>query len=786
MIRLYSLRTAWVLVALGLFPAAEVASAATPPGAAADSLPAPALITGVVVDAETGAPIAAAQVRLRELQRGDLTRADGRFRFAGVAAGTYTLSAQRIGYAPQTRTLTVAAGATGEVRLELRPTALEVAGVVVTGTGRERGAGEAYRPTSVLSEARLRRELGATVSATIAGEPGIHEQYNGPAANQPVIRGMGGDRVLVLEDGQRTGDLYGTGADHAVAVDPLTAERIEVVRGPAGLLYGSNALGGVINVIREEVPASLPERVTTTASLQAESVFRGVASGAAVLVPAGRVALRAELSGRQAGDTRTPLGVLGSTGMRGLNGSTAASLIASWGYAGASVRHHRLDHGVPGEFGGVAIPGAHPGGVEVESQRTTGRVRAAHLRGFGPFRALELDGGIVRYLHDEIEGRGPRGERWIGTSFDQLAGDARLLARHEHGLGDLRTEGAFGLTYAGTDLRGSGSAPGLRSAREQALAAFVYEELGWGRVSFQAGARYDRVAVTPYSTRPIVVGRGAEAREIPVAPRTFGGLSGSVATLWEAAPGLSLGVSLARAFRAPAIQELFSDGPHLADFSFDIGNPALEPEVGHGLDLFARVSLPRLELEASLFANALSNYIHHQATGEIDARFGRFPVFAARGDDALFRGAEGRVQWEPARRLVLEGTVSHVRATRTATDDPLPDIPPLTGLLGLRYERAAWFASAGWRGAAAQNRVPREILSPIREGEAIRPQGPTPGYALWNAGLGLRWSEGGRFHTVTLNLLNVFDEVWRDHLSRVKQIAPQPGRNLQLLYRVNL
>jgi iron complex outermembrane recepter protein len=764
-----------------------VLAAAAPPAAVAQSPRVePGHVTGRVVDVQTGEAIGTATVRLLEARRMMAADPEGRFLFRDLPPGSYTVVAERIGYAPATQTVRVADGATASVLLELRVSALALPGVVVTGTGRARGAAETYQPTDVLAGAALRRALGTTVTATIADLPGISEQFNGPAASQPVIRGMGGDRVLVLEDGQRTGDMYSTAPDHAVAIDPLTAEQVEVVRGPAGLLYGSNALGGVVNVIREEVPASLPDRRIVTAIAQGESAFRGVATGATVLAPAGRFALRAELSGRRTDDTRTPLGTLESTALNATNAGLGASLITGWGHVGSSVRHYRMGYGVPGEFAGERIPGAHEGGVEIEAQRLVARFDAAHRASPGPFRSIELHTGLTHYLHDEIEGRAEDGTPWVGTTFDQLSGELRLVGRHDHMNGRLLREGAVGLDVRTRDLRAGGSSPGLRSAREHAAAAYIYEELGRGAWRLQAGARYDVSQVSPYFHDPIIVGSGSSVREIPVRDRSFGAFSGSAALLWTATSQFTIGVNAARSFRAPAIGELYSDGPHLADYSFDIGNPELGAETGHGLDIFARFAAPTVQAEIAAFANAVSDYIYYEATGDVDPRFRRFPVFTARSHDALFRGFEGRAQVEPLRHLVLDANASLVIAARRATGDPLPGIPPFNGGAEVRYERTAWFASLGWRGAAPQNRVPREILSPVREGEAIRPQEPTAGYGLWNAGAGVRWSAAGQEHSVTLNVRNAFDAVWRDHLSRTKDIAPQPGRNVQLLYRVRL
>jgi iron complex outermembrane recepter protein len=774
-----------IAVLLALAPAAEARAAqglavgGVAPGDRPDSSDVRGVISGVLRDAETGEPVVAAQVRLREMRRSELSNAQGRFRFLDVRPGRYTVVVERIGYAPEERPVSVAAGQTVELTIELRASALELAGVVVTGAAGERSVRDVYQPTSVIGEAELRRRLATSLAATIAHEPGIHQRYNGPAASQPVIRGMGGDRVLVLEDGRRTGDLYATAADHAVTSDPVTAERIEVVRGPAALLYGSSALGGVVNVIRDDVPRSLPARVKGTASAQAESVNRGSTAAVTALLPVGRVALRAEVLGRRAGDTRTPLGVLESTGLAGYGFAGGASAITSWGFAGASYRENHLDYQVPGEFRGELIPGAHPGGVEIETRRRAARLEAGHLTGLGFLSAIELSGSLVHYLHDEIEGRAADdGAAFFGARFDQLSGGVELRMRHEHIDHLFLRGGAVGLEYRGSDLRTSGSAPGTRSATEGNVAVFGYEELGTDRLRLQAGLRFDWTRISPYFDDPIQVGE----RAIPVRDRDFASFSGSLAALLDVAPGWTAGASIARAFRRPAIEELFSDGPHLADFSYDIGNPELDPEVGHGVDLFVRGSLPRVQLDGSIFANRISNYIYYQYTGELDPRFRRYPVFQAFGDDALFVGAEGRVQWEATRKLVLDGTLSGVRATRTATEDPLPDIPPITGSARVRYEAQRWFASLGWDGSASQDRVPRPVQV---NGQSVRPQQPTAGAGLFNAGVGLRWADGDRFHTLTLQADNLLDTEWRDHLSRVKDVAPQPGRNLQLLYRLN-
>jgi iron complex outermembrane recepter protein len=736
-------------------------------------------ITGRLVDAASGSPVPNAQVRLREVGRVDLSHSDGSFHFSGLGPREYTIVAQRIGFAPGELPVAVVANDTTFVELRMEPSALELTGVIVTGTGRERREGETYRPSAVVGEAELRRRLEVSLAGTISHVPGITQQYNGPAASQPVVRGMKGDRVLVLEDGQRTGDLSTTAADHAVSLDPLTAQRIEIVRGPAGLMYGSNALGGVINVVREEVPRSVPERLSGTVSVQGESVNGGTAGGAALLLPVGRFALRGEVNGRSAGDTSTPLGDLESSDVRAYGASVGGSLVAGWGHIGAALRLSDLDYGVPGQFDGQLIPGAHPDGVEIQTRREVVRFEAARHPGSGPVSSISLEANLVRYRHSEIEGA-TDGRPIVGASFENLSGSADLLVQHQHDGGRILTEGALGVSATARELTTGGGFTGSRDAEASTLAAFLYEELQLDLFRFQLGGRYDLTRITPNDRSPIQTGE----LELPVRDRTFGSISASAAALMEPRPGFVIGASLARAFRTPSVEELFSDGPHLADYSYDIGNPELDPEIGIGGDLFVRVSRPRLQAEISFFRNELRNYIYHAPTAELDPRFNRFPLFVARGSDARFVGAEAGIQWEALPRLVLDGSVSYVRATRIEDGDPLPSIPPLNGMLEARYERGVYYLTAGWEAAAAQNRVPHPFPSPIEEGVMIAPERPTRGYDLVNFGAGLRLGGAGSLHTLTLQIDNALDTVWRQHLSRIKEVAPQPGRNVQVMYRV--
>jgi iron complex outermembrane receptor protein len=733
-------------------------------------------IHGTVADADSGDPIVGATVRILELGRAELSHGDGSFHFENLAPGTYTVSATRVGYARAELSVQLADGDTVEVRLLIEPSAIEISGVVVTATGDERSADDVYQPTTVVSGSELRRQLGTSVAATLADEPGISQLYNGPAASQPVIRGLSGDRVLVLEDGQRTGDLASTSPDHAVTIDPITAERIEVVRGAAGVLYGSNALGGVINVIREEVPRTLPERLAVQASTQIESVNRGLTAGAVATAPVGPIAVRAELSGRTAGNTQTPLGELPTTYIDGYNAGAGASWVAPRGYLGVAGRSYAINYGVPGIFNGQVIPGAHEDGVEIDLRRSALRLEGALTGGVGPFESVEMDANYVRFDQEELELGGAEGPV-VGTRFRQFTSTAEIVARHRHRAGGVRLRGAAGIWGLSKNFSVAGSRTGTAPADQVSVAGFAFEEFGLAPFRLQFGARYDWTRIAPLEEGNSDIGF--------VRTRDFGAFSGSAAALYELSPGWTTGVSVSRSFRTPAIEELFSDGPHLANYTYDIGNPELGAEHGLGADLFLRASLPRFTGEISGYRNAISDYIYYDPTGELDPRFDEFPVREASQVDAVLIGFESVAQWEVAPSWVLHGKAGYVRGSREGDDGdvPLPAIPPLHGGFGVRFDLPRYFAGASWEAAAEQNRVPPADPDAAVSDPFIQ---PTDGHHLFNATAGLRWTLRGRFHTLTMQVDNVFDTAWKDHLSRIKPVAPQPGRNLRLLYRVDL
>ncbi|MEX0836823.1 MAG: TonB-dependent receptor plug domain-containing protein, partial [Gemmatimonadota bacterium] len=355
-------------------------------------------IEGVVRDAESGDPLAGVLVSVVDARPAATTHGDGSFHIAGLAPGMHTLRVERLGY--RTLTLDVSTDETGALLvIELTASPLDVSGLIVTGALSERSAAESLRPVNVLSGQDLQRRLQGTVAATLASEPGVAVTSMGPATARPVIRGLSGDRVLMLEDGVRSGDMSSTGSDHATAMDPSSARRIEVVRGPAAILYGSNALGGVVNVIRDEVPSDVPHHPTGAVTLQGQSVTGAYGGSAHVRTAVtDRIPVRLEVGGRSSGDLRTPIGRLENTGAERWNVGGGVAWVEENGHIGAAFRAFKNDYGIPGGF-----VGGHEEGVRIEMERMSTRVDGRLEGEWGPFRSLEVDGSHTWYRHLEIE-----------------------------------------------------------------------------------------------------------------------------------------------------------------------------------------------------------------------------------------------------------------------------------------------------------------------------------------------------------------------------------------------
>ena len=510
-----------------------------------------AVVSGQVVHSVTLQPIEAAVVRIEGLDREIRTDADGRYLFNNVPTGSHRLVIVASGFVPRRLTIDVEGSSSCPLDISLDPE-LHFTDVVSVSPD-ARSQFDSYQPTSVLSGQELAIQLEATLSATLKNLPGLAERSFGPAPGRPVIRGLEGDRVLILEDGLRMGDLSSQAGDHAVVVNPAAASRIEVVRGPATLLYGANAIGGLINVISDMIPTRPAQGSTGSVTFHAGSAAQEAGGAADILWGNGQWAVHAAGSGRRSGNVTTPEGDIENTQSHGGFGSFGVSWTSEHRYAGGSYGYDNLRYGTP-----------------VISGQQLERTPRRHLVGFrvgataleGLFESARASYSYRNYHHEELEGDD------VAIRWENTTSEATVHAKH-------RTLGRLGGTIGGWFLNRQFVAPAGEPISppvdERGYAVFVSEELTWPHATVQAGGRVDRAQYHP---------------EGGLRPRAFTEFSGSLGLLIDppaAADHLTLAFNLASASRHPALEELYFFGLDPGNFSFEIGDDGARVRARAGL-----------------------------------------------------------------------------------------------------------------------------------------------------------------------------------------------------------
>jgi iron complex outermembrane receptor protein len=733
---------------------------------AAASAPTPVL-HGVVKDS-SGAALPNVQVVVTVLGRTARTDAGGRFSFVGLPAGTYHLRSLLIGHAPGHADVVVpTSGADINITITMLATPMRLSSVQVTATPIASDPRDVAQSTTELSGQALSRQLGATVAQTLSSEPGMSMRFNGPAATAPIIRGLQGERILVLQDGDRTADLSSAAPDHGVSIDPLTAERIEVVRGPASLLYGNSALGGVVNVISNDIPSSIPTRIDGYVAAQTESATPGGAGAAGVNVPLGQhLSLVLRGGGRNADDLRQGGGdKLANTFYRNYYGNAGLGFGGDNANGGAVFREYNFNYGLPSASGERARIEGHRHELAARSDFTFGT----------PFvNSLRASATGQWYQHSEINEE----TNTVNTSFDLKTQTMDLLARTRAG----QVTGAFGASGILKQYAATGDEALTPAANSNGAGLFVYEDVPLGSTAsnpdarvahLQMGARYDLYHIDSKS--------GADKFGAPRS-LSFNSASGSIGLTVPIGAGLSLGGSAARSFRAPTVEELFSNAFHAAAGTYDIGNPNLKAETNQGVDAVLRLDLPKVNGQVAAFYNSIQNYITPNIVRDTalvgdDGSISTVPVNQFSQADATLRGVEGKLEWQVAPHVVLGGMGDMTRG-RLTTGEPLPYMPAarLGGLA--RWDNGLFSTEGEFRHAFAQNLVPPSVA----EGDPSAMA--TGSYNLVNLSLGLNLPVGTRLNSVTLRADNLLDEKYVDATSRLKGFAFNPGRNLSLVYKV--
>lgn len=649
--------------------------------------------------------------------------------------------------------------------------------IVVTGI--RRSATDMLSGTSVVSGLELARDVRPTIGETLAHQPGVSATSFGPNASRPVLRGFQGERIRILTDGIGSLDISNTSVDHAVAINPLTADRIEVLRGPSALLFGSAAIGGVVNVIDARIPRRVPnegvhvEGIATYGSAANERSANAAADvplggqfvlhadanysktddleiGGFVLSPA----LRAEALASPDPDIQALAGLRGrlpNSGGRTSDLAAGAAWIDGDNNVGVSISKLDSLYAIPVRY--PIDPAAEAEQVRIDLKQTRLDGRAEVDTGDGFVDQVRLRGGYSDYEHRELDETGA-----AGTTFFNKGYEARLEAvqNEKGGWG-----GGFGAQYFHRDLVTVGAEKSLPPNRTSQLGLFALETYEAGKLRAEAGARYEHQTVSA-SADPVLGN--------PDLTRSFDAFSGSVGASFGS-KALKVGLNLSHTERAPAAEELYVNGPHPGTQSFEIGDPDFSKEKSNGAELTLHASGDGWSFGASAFHIWFSDYIYEAATGAVQDDL---PVFQYRQGDARYAGfeVEGSLRAGKVGGMTvnLDALADYVRATVSGVG-PAPRIPPLRFLGGVELQSDAVTGRVEVEHTTAQDRL---AAFETRTGS----------HTLVNASVSIQPIRNHEEVSITLSANNIFDVDARRHASFLKDFAPLPGRDLRISARM--
>nr|NUR37483.1 TonB-dependent receptor [Sphingomonas sp.] len=661
--------------------------------------------------------------------------------------------------------------------------------IVVTGV--RRAAGDVLGGVSVLDREELTHDMKPSIGDTLADVPGVTASSFGPTASRPILRGEQGERVRILVDGIGSLDLSSSDPDHAVAINPLTAQRIEVLRGPGALLFGSSAIGGVVNVIDTRIPRAVPENVDGELLLNYGTAANERSGNLGIDVPLGghfvahfdgsyskydelRIGghvlsdrLRAEALASPDPDIRALADLKDKLpNTEGRMDDLAGGLAYADGdlNIGISYNHHDAKYGVPIRFS--LDPDVEPDEPTIDAHQDRGDLRVnVPIGGF--FKIFEFRGGISKYRHAELEADGS-----VGSRFYSDGGEFRAdVVQNERG----EWGGTSGIQYLNQDARIRGDEKYLPDSRKQNLGLFTLQSIETGKIRLEAGARIEfaRLHANDDETIADLVEETGDSSAIGATPisRNFTALSGSLGANYEFLPGWRAGLSISHSERAPAIDEVFSFGPHGGSQQFLIGNPDLKLEKSNGVELSVHHTTGPVHVQGSIYYSRFSRFIFQAPTGEIEDNL---PVYEYRQGKAQYYGfeVESDVKFGKAFGIDWGGEVvaDAVRA-KIKHFGNAPEIPPFRVLAGL----------TGTRGQV-DGRVEVERVSAQRN---VAPnETTTAGYTMVNASLD--WHPFAKNPELTLSLTgnNLFDVDARRATSDLKDYAPLAGRDIRLTARL--
>lgn len=676
------------------------------------------------------------------IQTGQHTETDeaGHYEFRTLAPGPYDVLAKAPALGDLRRSAQVAAG--GEARLDFNlRLAIVTERVNVTATGQEQSTLESFQTVDVLDPIDLSQKPVVSLGDALDGTPGVAKRSFGPGNSRPVIRGFDGDRVLIMQNGISTGSLSSQSGDHGELMDLMSLDRLEVVKGPATLLYGSNAIGGVVNAIsahgevHDHPLDGFSGYVTGTGG--SANALGGGAAGFQYGIK--NWMFWGDGGGQRSGDYSTPAGDVFNSFTQDGNGG------GGFGYTG---EHAFLRLGGGYERTKYGIPPAGDETVALHLRRYNGRVETGvqNLESFVNSFRVKLD--YSDYKHEEI----PIDETVADTTFfNKIFSYRGVFEERPAG----RLSGRFGFSGMRRDYTTVGEEAIAPHVDLNNFAVFTLQEVGFEKFRLQFGGRVDHTAYD------VASGSGLPNRGFT----GFSGAAGIHVPVWK---GGAFVANYTHSYRAPALEELYNNGPHPGNATFEVGNPNLRHEQSDGFDLSLRQQSDWMRAEANVFYYHINDFVFLAPTGDVEDGL---PVANYSQGNSRFVGGEANFSVSLARDFWLNTGLDMVNAELTGMNTPLPRIPPVRGRIGLDYR---------WKGLSVR---PEAVMASAQD-SLFPTETRTAGYTVFNLGTSYTVARAHAVHVFSVNAFNLGDRLYRNHLSFIKDIAPEMGRGVRVAYTI--
>lgn len=695
-------------------------------------------IRGTVTLEDKNLPLHNVVIIITQLRKSTLTDDNGNYELKDIPAGVYSIVARMDRVPDFVRQIEIKAGETVEYDIRMKLTGIREQ-VNVSATGNEQTAFDAFQGVTGVDFTTLLEKDTSSLGEALDRMPGISKRSFGPGSSRPVIRGFDGDRVLIAQDGIRSGSLSYSSGDHGEPINLLSIERVEVVKGPATLLYGSNAIGGLVNAVsghekaHEGLRGYLSGLGSSTNNLGGGSA--GIEYGTKHWMFWGNG------GGQKSGDYSSPLGKVVNSATEALDFTGGTGFYSDRGFISGSYGFNRNIYGVPVDFRET-----NPEAAQLNPRRHNVRITGGINNLSGMFDHIHLTVDYTDYKHQELVGD------QVETQFFNKTVSYRAVVEQRR---EGRLSGSFGVSGFRRDFRTEGAEVLTPPTVQNSFAAFTLQTLDLEKAAFQFGARVEH---NGYDTIESKLARN----------RSFTGFSGSAGVRVPVWKGGAFSANYTHSFRAPSLDELYNFGPHPGNLTFEIGNTNLEREAADGVDVSFRQSSERLKAEVNFFYYNMRNFVYLAPTGDVEDGL---PVADYKQGDSRFYGTEVDLNIGLHRNLFLNTGLDYVNAELKASRTPLPRIPPLRGRIGLDLDINSF-------------RLNPELVMSRDQGRVFANETRTPGYAVFNLLASYTLTQQHAAHIFSVSGFNLGNKLYFNHLSFIKDIAPEIGRGVRFTYTV--